>query len=80
LGAIAVIGALGWFMLRRRRRHSDNDQRATEPDFNETKAALSSPYQRMAQARQLGGSEVHEIGSAVDTTSGTTELDGRPVH
>jgi len=80
LGAITIIGALGWFMLTRRRRNNDRNQKVNGLDLNETKAALSSPYLGTAQAQQLGSSEVYEIGSTLDTDSRTNELDGRPVH
>lgn len=94
LAAIGAVGALAWFILRRRR---NRRTMASGTDFGNTKAAYAAPpyqqmpspnypYSQQAQpdytyAQQIGGSEVHEIDSS-ETKAGATitnELDGRPM-
>ncbi|KIW12654.1 hypothetical protein PV08_09932 [Exophiala spinifera] len=58
LAAIAAVGGLGWFIVRRRR---SRRAMAASSDFLDTKRAyMTPPYQ---YAQQIDGSEVHEIDS-----------------
>ncbi|KAJ9494439.1 hypothetical protein LTR99_010796 [Exophiala xenobiotica] len=84
LASIGAVGALAWFILRRRR---NRRTMASRSDYVDTKAAYAAtPYQQMPSpndpyAQQIGGSEVHEIDSS-GTKGGapmTNELDGRPM-
>ncbi|KAK7892243.1 hypothetical protein LTR67_007339 [Exophiala xenobiotica] len=84
LASIGAVGALAWFILRRRR---NRRTMASRSDYVDTKTAYAAtPYQQMSSpnypyAQHIGGSEVHEIDSS-GTKGGATmtnELDGRPM-
>ncbi|KAL6242512.1 hypothetical protein RBB50_010652 [Rhinocladiella similis] len=77
LAAIAAVGALGWFIVRRRR---SRRAMAASSDFVDSKRAyMTPPYRHIStpnpgyppNAQQIGGSEVHEIDSG-QVKSGTT--------
>ena len=77
--AIAVVGGLAWFIIRRRRQNTPPPH--DDHPYQDSKATpvSNTPVTPVpAYAQQLGSQEVHEMDTR-QSTQWTSELDGRPV-